>query len=94
MAGFHLNSRANLLRNKLPILVRALDVAQCERLLRAGATAAVPEIVEGSLQLGGVLLRQLGESADEVTQVLDQFRRETYAQLAEKTPSGGQSFPR
>ena len=74
--------------------MRALDVAQCERLLRAGATAAVPEIVEGSLQLGGVLLRQLGEPADEVTQVLDRFRRETYARLAEKTPSGGQSFPR
>src|SRR6266508_6408718 len=35
MAGFRINSRANLLRNELPILVRALDVAQCERLLRS-----------------------------------------------------------
>jgi CPA2 family monovalent cation:H+ antiporter-2 len=58
----------------------------------AGATAAVPEIVEGSLQLGGVLLRTLGESADTVNQVLEQFRRETYARLAELSPMESQRF--
>lgn len=35
----------------MPIIARAHDLAECERLVRAGATAAVPEIVEGSLQL-------------------------------------------
>ncbi|HEY8197675.1 MAG TPA: NAD-binding protein, partial [Gemmatimonadales bacterium] len=75
------------LRTSMPIIVRAHDVADCERLVRAGATSAVPEIVEGSLQLGGVLLRQLGESSESVNQLLEQFRQETYARLAEITPA-------
>ena len=74
------------LRTSMPIIARAHDLADCERLVRAGATAAVPEIVEGSLQLGGVLLRQLGESPEQVSQLLEQFRQETYAKLAEITP--------
>jgi CPA2 family monovalent cation:H+ antiporter-2 len=78
------------LRTSMPIIARAHDVADCERLVRAGATAAVPEIVEGSLQLGGVLLRQLGESPDRVSQLLEQFRQETYARLAEISPAGSQ----
>jgi CPA2 family monovalent cation:H+ antiporter-2 len=75
------------LRTSMPIFARAHDVAECERLVRAGATAAVPEIVEGSLQLGGVLLRQLGESPEGVVQLLEQFRQETYSRLAEITPT-------
>ena len=75
------------LRTSMPIIARAHDVAECERLVKAGATAAVPEIVEGSLQLGGVLLRQLGESPERVNQLLEQFRQETYSRLAEITPS-------
>jgi CPA2 family monovalent cation:H+ antiporter-2 len=78
------------LRTSMPIIARAHDVADCERLVRAGATAAVPEIVEGSLQLGGVLLRQLGESPERVNQLLEQFRQETYVRLAEITPAESQ----
>ena len=48
---------------ELPILVRARDIVQCEQLALAGATDVVPEVVEGSLQLGGSMLRQLGELA-------------------------------
>jgi CPA2 family monovalent cation:H+ antiporter-2 len=75
------------LRTSMPIIARAHDVSQCERLVRAGATVAVPEIVEGSLQLGGVLLRQLGESPERVNQLLEQFRQETYSRLAEIAPA-------
>ena len=78
------------LRSAMPIIARAHDVAECDRLMRAGATAAVPEIVEGSLQLGGVLLRQLGESPERVNQLLEQFRQETYSRLAEITPQSQQ----
>jgi CPA2 family monovalent cation:H+ antiporter-2 len=74
------------LRTSMPIIARAQDIAECERLVRAGATAAVPEIVEGSLQLGGVLLRQLGEPPERVNQLLEEFRQETYVRLAEITP--------
>jgi len=75
------------LMTSMPIIARAHDLADCERLVRAGATSAVPEIVEGSLQLGGVLLRQLGESPEGVNQLLEQFRQETYSRLDEITPA-------
>jgi hypothetical protein len=39
-------------------------------------------VVEGSLQLGSALLKELGESEEEIDQVLQQFRREAYAPLA------------
>ena len=67
----------------LPVLVRARDVAQAEQLAGAGATEVVPEIVEGSLQLGEMLLRRLGATRDEVDQVLDEFRRRTYSRLSD-----------
>lgn len=66
-----------------PVLARARDIAQAEALGQAGATAAVPEIVEGSLQLGAAVLRQVGASRDEIDQVLAEFRRELYVRLAE-----------
>lgn len=68
---------------ELPVLVRARDVAQAEQLAGAGATEVVPEIVEGSLQLGEMLLRRLGATRDEVDQVLDEFRRRTYSRLSD-----------
>ena len=67
----------------LPVLVRARDVAQAEQLAGAGATEVVPEIVEGSLQLGEMLLRRLGATRDEVDQVLDEFRGRTYSRLSD-----------
>ncbi len=67
---------------ELPILARARDTAQCEQLTRAGATDVVPEVVEGSLQLGGSLLRQLGGSREQVDQVLEEFRRAAYSRLS------------
>ena len=70
---------------ELPILVRARDIVQCEQLALAGATDAVPEVVEGSLQLGGSMLRQLGNSREEAAQVLEEFRRATYSRLGEVT---------
>jgi CPA2 family monovalent cation:H+ antiporter-2 len=68
---------------ELPIVARARDIAECEQLAMAGATDVVPEMVEGSLQLGGSLLRQLGESREEVVQALEEFRRATYSRLRE-----------
>jgi monovalent cation:H+ antiporter-2, CPA2 family len=79
------------LHSELPVLARARDLEQCERLARAGATAVVPEMVEGSLQLGATLLRQLGASRDEADQALEEFRRQTYARPG--TPAEGGSRP-
>ncbi len=67
----------------LPVLVRARDVAQAGQLVGSGATEVVPEIVEGSLQLGEILLRRLGVTRDEAEQVLQEFRGRTYARLSD-----------
>ncbi|HUF36828.1 MAG TPA: monovalent cation:proton antiporter-2 (CPA2) family protein [Gemmatimonadales bacterium] len=81
-AASHTTQLVRMLAPEVPVLARARDLAQCEALTRAGATAVVPEVVEGSLQLVAALLRQLGVSREEVDQNLAEFRRETYARLA------------
>jgi len=67
---------------ELPVLVRARDVGQAVELARSGATDVVPEVVEGSLQLGEILLERVGVSREEAEQVLDEFRGRTYSRLA------------
>ncbi len=79
------------LASELPVLARARDLGQCEKLARAGASAVVPEVVEGSLQLAAALLRQLGGSREEVEQILAGFRRETYARLAGLPGAAGET---
>ncbi|MEW5726773.1 MAG: monovalent cation:proton antiporter-2 (CPA2) family protein [Pseudomonadota bacterium] len=69
---------------ELHILVRARDLRQAKGLEESGATAVVPEILEGSLQLTGQVLRHLGTPPEEVHAVLDGYRREDYARLVER----------
>ncbi len=66
---------------QLHILVRARDRRQARGLEQSGATAVVPEILEGSLQLAGVTLRHLGLPGDEVREVIEDYRRADYAKL-------------
>lgn len=65
----------------LHILVRARDRRQAKGLELGGAAAVVPEILEGSLQLSGQVLRHLGTPAEEVTNLLEDYRRDDYAKL-------------
>jgi CPA2 family monovalent cation:H+ antiporter-2 len=67
----------------VPVIVRARDTAAHDALRKAGATAVVPELVEGSLQLGGRLLLALGEPEDAVEAALDEMRRDNYQRLAD-----------
>ncbi|NNG05986.1 MAG: potassium transporter KefB [Inquilinus sp.] len=66
---------------ELDIVARGRDFADLPRLEKAGATAVVPEALEGSLQLGAKVLRQLGVPAEEVERTLEEFRRDDYAAL-------------
>jgi voltage-gated potassium channel Kch len=52
-------------------------------LISVGATDVVPEMVEGSLRLGGSLLHILGKPPDEVSELLEEFRRQTYSRLVQ-----------
>ena len=65
----------------IPIMVRARDTGQCGPLAAAGATGVIPELVEGSLQLGGRLLLALGEPLDEVEAALADLRENSYSRL-------------
>lgn len=65
----------------IPIMVRARDTGQCGPLAVAGATGVIPELVEGSLQLGGRLLLALGEPRDEVDAALADLRENSYSGL-------------
>ncbi|PKQ05693.1 MAG: potassium transporter [Alphaproteobacteria bacterium HGW-Alphaproteobacteria-11] len=63
----------------IPVYVRARDGAHAARLNAAGATMAVPETIEASLQLAGRVLSGLGVS-DEVVQ-----RRLAHQRIIEET---------
>jgi glutathione-regulated potassium-efflux system protein KefB len=64
---------------EVPLHVRARDLATRDRLLGDGATAAVPEAIEGSLQLGAEVLRTLHVTEDDVLSLLDAVRADDYA---------------
>lgn len=65
----------------LPIFVRSHDMSHAHELESEGATAVVPETVEASLQIGGILLSAVGVSNDDITRVMDEFRKDNYARL-------------
>ncbi len=63
----------------LPIIARAHNIEQVQKLEKAGANLAVAEMFEVSLQLGGALLKEIGISDHEVTRIIDIFRAGDYA---------------
>ncbi len=71
----------------LPILVRARDNRHTDELTEAGATLVVPEMIEGSLQLGGALLQALGLSETEVAAELARVRSAAYRRLTDLIPA-------
>lgn len=73
---------------RVPVLVRARTPAHSGRLLDAGATAVVPELVEGSLQLGEELLLALEVPRDEAGALLDRYREGSYALLGDLLHGG------
>lgn len=73
----------------LPIFVRSHDMSHARRLEGEGAAAVVPETVEASLQLGGILLSAVGVSTDDITRVMNEFRDNNYAHLEALIESSG-----
>ncbi len=63
----------------LPIIARARNIEQVQKLEKAGANLAVAEMFETSLQLGGALLKSLGISEMEISRIIELFRAEDYA---------------
>ena len=65
----------------LPIIVRARDVAHAAELYRAGASHAVPEQLESSLQLSEAVLVDLGFAMGPVIASIHEKRDEFRAQI-------------
>ena len=70
----------------LPIFVRARDLLHGRRLETEGATQAVPETLEASLQLAAIAMTSMGTSSDEVTGIVEELRKDDYANLGDIVP--------
>ena len=66
------------LRPDLPVIVRTLDDSEIDRLLEAGATEVVPEVLEGSLMLASHSLLVLGVPLNRVLKRIRTVREERY----------------
>ena len=63
----------------LPIFVRARDRRHAAQLIRFGATRAVPETAESSLQLARSVLRGVGIPISAANQIIEKVREADYA---------------
>ena len=61
----------------VPIVARARDTAHAANLLALGATRVVPELLESGLQLGHVMLEEVGLPANAARDLVDTQRVET-----------------
>jgi len=62
----------------LPVIVRTLDDSEIDRLMEAGATEVVPEVLEGSLMLASHSLLLLGIPLNRVLQRIRTVREQRY----------------
>jgi CPA2 family monovalent cation:H+ antiporter-2 len=69
------------LKPTLPVIVRTVDDTDLERLLAAGATEVVPEIVEGSLMLASHTLVLMGVPMRKVVRRVEEMRDARYSLL-------------
>lgn len=79
----------------LPIIARARNIEQVQKLEQAGTTLAIAEMFETSLQLSGALLKELGVNDFEINRIIEMFRAEDYAltRSAEKTSDPATLYP-
>ena len=80
-AALKIIATARTIRADLPIVARTSDEAPIERLLAAGATEVVPEVLEGSLMLASHALLLLGTPLARVLRRIRAVREEHYSLL-------------
>ncbi len=73
---------ARALAPQIPIIVRARDDSHATRLLDHGATHVVPEVLEAGLEMGRMMIEQVGFPADAARELVEIVR-------AESEPPGG-----
>lgn len=71
----------------MPIIARARTVERVRRLEALGASVAIAEVYESSLQIGALLLQTLGTPSQEINRIISVFRELDYARAeADLTP--------
>ena len=65
----------------IPILVRTRGDSHIDELERLGATSVLPEILEATVMITHRMLEQLGFSPNEVFQVIEKIRGDSYRSL-------------
>jgi CPA2 family monovalent cation:H+ antiporter-2 len=65
-------------RPELPVIVRTLDDSEIDKLMAAGATEVVPEVLEGSLMLASHSLLLVGVPLNRVLKRIRAVREERY----------------
>jgi monovalent cation:H+ antiporter-2, CPA2 family len=65
-------------RPELPVLVRTVDDSEIDKLMAAGATEVVPEVLEGSLMLASHALMLVGVPLNRVLRHIRTIREERY----------------
>ena len=78
-AALKIIGTSRAIRPELPIVVRTTDDEPIERLLAAGATEVVPEVLEGSLMLASHSLLLLGTPLSTVLKRIRAVREERYS---------------
>jgi CPA2 family monovalent cation:H+ antiporter-2 len=78
-AALKIIGTAKVLRPDLAIVVRTTDEESIDRLLEAGATEVVPEVLEGSLMLASHSLLLLGTPLSKVLRRIRAVREERYS---------------
>jgi len=71
----------NILRQqyrRIAIHARGRDRQHCDELLKAGATIAISESLEASLQIGGAVLNTMGLFEEDAAALIESFRKEYY----------------
>lgn len=69
------------LEPKLPVIVRTVDDSDIDKLLTAGATEVIPEIVEGNLMLASHTLVLIGVPMRRVLRRAEELRNQRYSLL-------------
>ncbi len=62
----------------IPIHARGRDRQNCDQLLKAGATIAISETLEASLEIGEAVLNTMGVFEEEAAALTESFRKEYY----------------
>ncbi len=84
---------ARALRQDLKIIVRARDADHASELYRLGATDAVPETVEASLQLGEAVLVDVGIAMGPAIATIHAKRAEIRTQIQSAAPAAEVTLP-